>query len=237
MRHQTSKQHSKFRTKANVRRVEGTRVILRNFLFSSCQWFIYQLFSVRNVACGARILFIIYLWVNCAFFGTNGRWMPCFLVDIHVSECGVYGRSGSSFGGGNSGRSSSYNARRYSGSSYDGAEPYPEAAKQKGAAPRTSKSSGFSAWGLIMIITTVIILGFGAYYGIICYPFFCKHERTYQFMDASSTITGATSRSIQSIENFQHDQKAALWVPNHAMGPLAVALCSIPFSVGVDAEI
>lgn len=53
----------------------------------------------------------------------------------------------------------------------------------------------------------IIVAGFTIYYSVICYPFLCKNEQAYQFMEVSSTITGATSRSIQSIENFQSDHK------------------------------
>lgn len=45
------------------------------------------------------------------------------------------------------------------------------------------------------------------YYGIMCYPFLCRDEKKYRFMDVSSTITAATSRSIQSIENYPDDHQ------------------------------
>ncbi|KAI8042964.1 uncharacterized protein LOC128261654 [Drosophila gunungcola] len=65
---------------------------------------------------------------------------------------------------------------------------------------------GISTFGIIAIIFTVIVLCLIFYYGIICYPLLCRDEKKYRFMDVSSTITAATSRSIQSIENYP-DQK------------------------------
>ncbi|XP_073820595.1 uncharacterized protein [Musca autumnalis] len=71
------------------------------------------------------------------------------------------------------------------------------------------KKSGFSTFGIIAIIFVVIISCLGFYYGIMCYPFLCRDEKKYRFMDVSSTITAATSRSIQSIENYPEEQKHA----------------------------
>ncbi|XP_022214786.1 uncharacterized protein LOC111069173 [Drosophila obscura] len=73
--------------------------------------------------------------------------------------------------------------------------------------PQTPKEyldsrAGISTFGIILIIFTVIVLGLIFYYGIICYPLLCRDEKKYRFMDVSSTITAATSRSIQSIENY-----------------------------------
>ncbi|XP_017056493.1 uncharacterized protein LOC108098223 [Drosophila ficusphila] len=77
--------------------------------------------------------------------------------------------------------------------------------------PQTPKEyldsrTGISTFGIIAIIFTVIVLCLVFYYGIICYPLLCRDEKKYRFMDVSSTITAATSRSIQSIENYP-DQK------------------------------
>jgi len=77
--------------------------------------------------------------------------------------------------------------------------------------PQTAKEyldsrPGISTFGIIAIIFTVIVLCLVFYYGIICYPLLCRDEKKYRFMDVSSTITAATSRSIQSIENYP-DQK------------------------------
>ncbi|KAH8317674.1 uncharacterized protein [Drosophila bipectinata] len=66
--------------------------------------------------------------------------------------------------------------------------------------------AGISTFGIIAIIFTVIVICLVFYYGIICYPLLCRDEKKYRFMDVSSTITAATSRSIQSIENYP-DQK------------------------------
>jgi len=78
-------------------------------------------------------------------------------------------------------------------------------------APPTPKEyldsrAGISTFGIIAIIFTVIVLCLVFYYGIICYPLLFRDEKKYRFMDVSSTITAATSRSIQSIENYP-DQK------------------------------
>ncbi|XP_030384223.1 uncharacterized protein LOC115631571 [Scaptodrosophila lebanonensis] len=70
---------------------------------------------------------------------------------------------------------------------------------------------GLSTFGIIVIIFFVIVLGLVFYYGVMCYPFLCREEKKYRFMDVSSTITAATSRSIQSIENYpveKHHQMA-----------------------------
>ncbi|KAH8377287.1 hypothetical protein KR093_004656, partial [Drosophila rubida] len=80
------------------------------------------------------------------------------------------------------------------------------------APPQTPKEyldskSSFSTFGIIAIIFTIIVLSLVFYYGIMCYPFLCRDEKKYRFMDVSSTITSATSRSIQSIENYPVDQK------------------------------
>ncbi|EDW77850.1 uncharacterized protein Dwil_GK24706 [Drosophila willistoni] len=78
--------------------------------------------------------------------------------------------------------------------------------------PQTPKEfldskAGISTFGIILIIFTIIVLCLIFYYGIICYPLLCRDEKKYRFMDVSSTITAATSRSIQSIENYPVDQK------------------------------
>ncbi|EDV94170.1 uncharacterized protein LOC6570209 [Drosophila grimshawi] len=79
-------------------------------------------------------------------------------------------------------------------------------------APQTPKEyldskSSFSTFGIISIIFTIIVLSLVFYYGIMCYPLLCRDDKKYRFMDVSSTITAATSRSIQSIENYPVDQK------------------------------
>lgn len=57
--------------------------------------------------------------------------------------------------------------------------------------------SGLSAWGIIVLILLVILLGMGGYYGILCYPIVCKHERMYDIMDAGSTSSGTPTRSTE----------------------------------------
>lgn len=57
--------------------------------------------------------------------------------------------------------------------------------------------TGLSAWGIIALILLVILLGMGGYYGILCYPIVCKHERMYDIMDAASTSSGTPTRSTE----------------------------------------
>lgn len=54
-------------------------------------------------------------------------------------------------------------------------------------------SSGLSAWGIIIIIMFIIMIGMGGYYGFICYPLICKQERNYDIMDAASTTASANT--------------------------------------------
>lgn len=67
-----------------------------------------------------------------------------------------------------------------------------------------NSKSGFTTFGIIAILFVVILCCLIFYYGIICYPLLCKSKKTYQFMNASSTII---TRSMQSIDNFPVDQK------------------------------
>lgn len=53
--------------------------------------------------------------------------------------------------------------------------------------------SGLSAWGLIVLIMLIIMIGMGSYYGFICYPLICKEERNYDIMDAASTTASANT--------------------------------------------
>lgn len=57
--------------------------------------------------------------------------------------------------------------------------------------------SGWSAWGIIGLILFIILLGMGAYYGMLCYPIVCKHERMYDIMDSNSTSSGTPTRSTE----------------------------------------
>lgn len=61
----------------------------------------------------------------------------------------------------------------------------------------TYTRSGLSAWGIIVLILLVILLGMGGYYGILCYPIVCKNERLYDIMDAASTSSGTPTRSTE----------------------------------------
>lgn len=104
------------------------------------------------------------------------------------------------------GRPSNYGGRR---GFYGGYQPTPQATTELPQTPKEylDKKSGFSTFGIISIIFLIILACLVFYYGIMCYPFLCRDEKKYRFMDVSSTITSATSRSIQSIENFPVDQK------------------------------
>lgn len=68
------------------------------------------------------------------------------------------------------------------------------------------RKSGFSTFGIISVIFVIIVACLAFYYGIICYPLLCRDEKKY-YTDGSSTITAATSCSIQSIDNYPDDQQ------------------------------
>uniref|UniRef100_A0A182K0J9 Uncharacterized protein n=1 Tax=Anopheles christyi TaxID=43041 RepID=A0A182K0J9_9DIPT len=62
-----------------------------------------------------------------------------------------------------------------------------------------------SAWGIITIVTFVILIGAGAYWGFICYPFFCKKERNYNMMmNMSSATTATPSTRSTEFEKLDH---------------------------------
>ncbi|XP_058057146.1 uncharacterized protein LOC131208420 [Anopheles bellator] len=74
-------------------------------------------------------------------------------------------------------------------------------------APGPGKSSHhrLSAWGIITIVTFVILIGAGAYWGFICYPFFCKKERNYNMMlNMSSATTATPSTRSTEFEKLDH---------------------------------
>lgn len=74
---------------------------------------------------------------------------------------------------------------------------------QKSPPSKTSRTSGITTWGIISIIMMIILLGFGAYWGIICYPLFFKHDRNYEIMHASSTNTTPTiSGEFEKLGNY-----------------------------------
>uniref|UniRef100_A0A182W8P2 Uncharacterized protein n=1 Tax=Anopheles minimus TaxID=112268 RepID=A0A182W8P2_9DIPT len=73
--------------------------------------------------------------------------------------------------------------------------------------PMSSKSGHhrLSAWGIITIVTFVILIGAGAYWGFICYPFFCKKERSYNMMmNMSSATTATPSTRSTEFEKLDH---------------------------------
>lgn len=107
------------------------------------------------------------------------------------------------------GRSGISNSRRSYYGSQNPKQQQPTQAPAITPKEYLDKKSGFSTFGIIAIIFVVIISCLAFYYGIMCYPFLCRDEKKYRFMDVSSTITATTSRSIQSIENFPEDQKHA----------------------------
>lgn len=119
------------------------------------------------------------------------------LLALNLSECGNYGRYG--------GRSDYVGQRN----KYIGSAPIPPPEPTLPPTPKEylDAKSGFSTFGIISIIFAVIMCALVFYYSIMCYPFLCTSEKKYHFMDVSSTMTTATSRSIQSIENFPEDQK------------------------------
>ncbi|KAL5280365.1 hypothetical protein ACFFRR_004385 [Megaselia abdita] len=64
---------------------------------------------------------------------------------------------------------------------------------------------GISMFTLILLITLGLLAAIGFYYTVMCYPFLCSNEKNYNFMDVSSTMTAATSRSINSIEKYDEN--------------------------------
>lgn len=68
------------------------------------------------------------------------------------------------------------------------------------------RKSGLTTFGIISIIFVIIVACLAFYYGIICYPLLCRDEKKY-YTDGSSTITAATSCSIQSIDNYPDDHQ------------------------------
>lgn len=122
----------------------------------------------------------------------------CLAVTLSISFCQA---------GSVRGRSGGYNSKRNYYGSQQPAAPAPTQAPAITPKEYLDKKSGFSTFGIIAIIFVVIVSCLAFYYGIMCYPFLCRDEKKYRFMDVSSTITAATSRSIQSIENYPADEK------------------------------
>ncbi|XP_033172749.1 uncharacterized protein LOC117149960 [Drosophila mauritiana] len=100
----------------------------------------------------------------------------------------------------------SASAARNNPRGYKATEPPTTTQSPPTAKEYLDSQTGISTFGIIAIIFTVIVLCLVFYYGIICYPLLCRDEKKYRFMDVSSAITAATSRSIQSIGNYP-DQK------------------------------
>lgn len=122
-------------------------------------------------------------------------------VVISVVECGFFGRSQSS---GMQSRSSytagatnnNYNSKNIDNNYNRGNVVYYNQFdnNQSVANKNISRSgSGLSAWGLIVLIMLIIMIGMGSYYGFICYPLICKEERNYDIMDAASTTASANT--------------------------------------------
>ncbi|XP_052894184.1 uncharacterized protein LOC128301644 [Anopheles moucheti] len=92
-----------------------------------------------------------------------------------------------------------HDAPRYLHSGQDGT------AATKGPMSAKSGHHRLSAWGIITIVTFVILIGAGAYWGFICYPFFCKKERSYNMMmNMSSATTATPSTRSTEFEKLDH---------------------------------
>lgn len=48
------------------------------------------------------------------------------------------------------------------------------------------KGIGISAWGLVFLILSVILIGVSAYYFMIFYPILCKKERKYDRIELTT---------------------------------------------------
>lgn len=49
-----------------------------------------------------------------------------------------------------------------------------------------SRGVGISAWGLVFLILSLILIGVSAYYFMIFYPILCKKERKYDRIELSA---------------------------------------------------
>lgn len=47
----------------------------------------------------------------------------------------------------------------------------------------TRRGLGISAWGIIMVIVTLILAGMGFYYFSMCYPILCRKQRKYDMIE------------------------------------------------------
>ncbi|XP_052869139.1 uncharacterized protein LOC128274852 [Anopheles cruzii] len=123
---------------------------------------------------------------------------------------GVAGGSISGLGGGGGGMRRGVYGPVGLGNPHDIAPRYaaaPGSSAQAQTAGPGAKSSHhrLSAWGIITIVTFVILIGAGAYWGFICYPFFCKKERNYNMMlNMSSATTATPSTRSTEFEKLDH---------------------------------
>lgn len=101
-------------------------------------------------------------------------------------QCGIFGREVTKQISKEDNKYTSYN-----GGGQNMLRPTSENLLQNNTKPGYTRSA-LSAWTIIVLILFVILLGMGGYYGILCYPIFCKHERMYDIMDAASTSSGGT---------------------------------------------
>uniref|UniRef100_A0A182J0R3 Uncharacterized protein n=1 Tax=Anopheles atroparvus TaxID=41427 RepID=A0A182J0R3_ANOAO len=91
------------------------------------------------------------------------------------------------------------------GNPHDGPRSASSSTGAPGGAGPSGKSGRLSAWGIITIVTFVILIGAGAYWGFICYPFFCKKERSYNMMmNMSSATTATPSTRSTEFEKLDH---------------------------------
>lgn len=137
-----------------------------------------HVFTLRThieVVAHCLLLFLFHIFHNSA---------------INQVQCGIFGRGPT--------KQISKEDDKYA--SYNGVGPNVRSTSEnllQGNPKSTYTRSGLSAWGIITIILLVILLGMGAYYGVLCYPIVCKHERMYDIMDAGSTSSGTPTRSTE----------------------------------------
>ncbi|KAG4072475.1 hypothetical protein HA402_004407 [Bradysia odoriphaga] len=114
------------------------------------------------------------------------------LIAINQVQCGIYGRDYLEQLHKGDNKYASYN-----GVGAQNGRSTSEHLQHNNNSKPTYTRSGMSAWTIIALILLVILLGMGAYYGMLCYPIICKHERMYDIMDAGSTSSGTPTRSTE----------------------------------------
>ncbi len=126
----------------------------------------------------------VYFRIFVSYFHKNSA--------INQVQCGIYGREQTKQKSKEDNKYASYNGvgqnNNARSTSENSLQSNPKAAYTR---------SGLSAWGIIVLILLVILLGMGTYYGILCYPIVCKNERMYDIMDAASTSSGTPTRSTE----------------------------------------